>query len=162
MGLRPFPGGDAAGRYAVVHQPVPRIMGHRVNVGDGLAVEYHADELTRPAPGVAPFRRVGIAAFAAVHHEPLHLVGNVGSHLGSNWAGATDGHAFGHQPDGPLALLRADEVQATELVVRAPAAPVLQRVQPLEHLRFIGNCSRHYGVLLFQVVIPSLASRMSG
>ncbi len=101
-------------------------MGHSVYVGNGLAVEDYADELGGPATGVTAFRRVGVAAFAAVHHKPLHLVGNIGGHLGSDGPGAANRRAVGDQPGRPLPLLRADEVQAAKLVIRPPAAPVLK------------------------------------
>ena len=80
-----------------------------------LAVEHHADEFTGPAPGVAPFRRVGVAALAAIHHEALHLVGNIGSHLGGDGPGAANGYAVGHQSHRSFALLGADKVEAAKL-----------------------------------------------
>src|SRR5262249_51244826 len=42
-----LPGGHAAGRDAVVHVTVPEEVGQAVDVGDGVAVENHAEVVAR-------------------------------------------------------------------------------------------------------------------
>ena len=130
----PSRGSDAVGRLAVVELAVPGIVGKGVDVGDGLAVKDHADELGGAPAGQLAFRRVGVAALAAVHHEALDLVGDVGGHVGDDGAGAAYGNAVPHQRCGLPPLVRANQVQATQLVVAAPPPPIAQGIEPFQYL----------------------------
>ena len=85
-------------------------MGQGVDVGDGLPMEHHADELGGAAAGVATLQRIGIASLAAVDHKPLHLVGDVGRDIRGDRAGAADRFAGLNQSSGLGPLGRRNEV----------------------------------------------------
>ena len=113
------------------------------------AVEDHADELGGAAPGVAPFQGIGVAALTAVHHEPLHLVGDVRRHFGGDGASAAHGLPRLHQGGGLGPLGRGDQVQRAQLVLLAPATPVVLIPIPRQHLGLGGHsCESHYSLHL--------------
>jgi len=99
-----------------------------------LVVEVKDDHDTTEliAPLQHALRRVGVAPFAAVDHEPQRLHRRVGRDLRRDGARAAHRDALAHEGGGPLARVRRDEIQRAELVVGAPAPPVAQRVEHLE------------------------------
>ena len=118
-------------------------------MGDGLSVKDHADVLGSAPAGKTAFRGIGVPALAAVHHVPLHLVGNVRGSFGKYGAGAAYRNAVLNQSCRLLSLGRCYQVQTTLLVVIAPAAPVAEAVEPLQHLGFRRYFRSHQSLLVF-------------
>src|SRR5207237_448014 len=121
---RPVSAIDKRRGGAVVHLAVPHEVAQAIDVGDGVAVEHHADVVRDALP-------VWTLAGAVLVTAAAHVVGGwdrrVRSGLEGDVAGATHADAFLDQPERTLRLLRGDEIERAALIVWAPPAPVRER-----------------------------------
>src|SRR5262249_2632989 len=139
--------GDEIRGAAVVELPLPEVVRGGVDVGDGVAMEDHADELGGPAALENALVAVVVAALAGADHEAHGLHGSLRGDLRAPGASAGDGDAVLHEARSGRALFRRDEIDGAELVVRAPASPVGQGTDVLAHLRFGGRGGHEGGYL---------------
>ena len=131
MGLGAFPGGNLVGGNAVVELSLPGVVGKGVDVGDGLAVKHHADELGGAPAHQPPLRWVGVPPFPAVHHVTLDLKADIGRDVGDDGTGTANRHAVVDQSGCLLSLVWGNQVQASKLVILAPTAPIGKGGHPI-------------------------------
>ena len=117
------------GGSAIVHLPFPEEVSQAVDVGDGKAVEYHTEEVGGGLVDAGADLVAAAPALAALHHVMNGRRRDVGRGLEPHGAGATESSPFLNKTHSPLGLLRAEEIQRTQLVIFAPASPVGQGVE---------------------------------
>ena len=142
-------------RPVVVHPALPEEVAQAVYVRDRHAVVGHPEEVGRALRRPAGDLVAGGPSLAAFDHEVDRRIRGVDRALETHGTGARHLAAVAHQRRGLAHLIGSQEVEGAELVVRAPAAPVAERVEVAEHLGFGRYRRAGHGVSLRPVAPPS-------
>ena len=118
LGRAPLHRDGLGNRIPVPHLPVEEAVGEAVDVGRAGTVDARIVD----GVGGAPRRRAD--------HPPLQRTGVVDAPLGIRDRRERHREPFRHQVRRLAALLRGDQVERAQLVVRPPPAPVGQLVEP--------------------------------